>query len=270
MMDMIKGFFGFLVGIYKERKIILNLAINDFKSKFTNSLLGMIWGFLLPLLTIFVLWYVFEIGLKSGTVKDVPFMLYYIPAYIAWNFFTEAFSGCCNCLIEYSYMVKKMRFRVSVIPIVKIISSGFVHVFFIGVVVIIYLIYGYRPSIYNIQVLYYLFALCVLLIGFGWLSSAMAVFAKDTSNIVAVILQVGFWATPIIWSTDIMSESVIRILELNPMYYICNGYRDCFLYHKWFWENPGLTIYFWSFTLVIFVIGANLFKRLRAQFADVI
>ena len=100
MMNMIKGFFGFLVGIYKERKIILNLAINDFKSKFTNSLLGMIWGFLLPLLTIFVLWYVFEIGLKSGTVKDVPFMLYYIPAYIAWNFFTEAFSGCCNCLIE--------------------------------------------------------------------------------------------------------------------------------------------------------------------------
>ena len=89
-------------------------------------------------------------------------------------------------------MVKKMKFRVSVIPIVKIISSGFVHVFFIGVIVIIYLVYGHHPSIYNIQVLYYLFALCVLLIGFGWLSSAMAVFAKDTSNIVAVILQVGF------------------------------------------------------------------------------
>lgn len=267
---MIKGFLNFLRGIYEERKVILNLAINDFKAKFANSLLGVIWGFLLPLITILVLWYVFEIGLKSGNVKDVPFMLYYVPAYIAWNFFTEAFSGCCNCLIEYSYMVKKMKFRVSVLPIVKILSVGFVHVFFIAIVVIIFLIYGYRPSIYNIQVLYYLFGMCILLVGLGWLSSAMAVFAKDISNIVAVILQIGFWATPIIWSTDMMSDSVIKILKLNPMYYICNGYRESFLYQKWFWETPHLTIYFWCVTLLIFIIGANLFKRLRAQFADVI
>lgn len=269
-MNMIKGFFNFLIGVYQERNIILNLAVNDFKARFKNSLLGVIWGFLLPLVTIMVLWYVFEIGLKSGTVQDVPFMLYYVPAYIAWNFFTEAFSGCCNSLIEYSYMVKKMKFRVSVLPLVKIVSAGFVHVFFIGVVTVIYLLYGYRPSIYLIQIVYYLFALCVLLTGLGWLSSSMAVFAKDTSNIVAVILQIGFWATPIIWSTDIMSPSVIRILKLNPMYYICNGYRECFLYHKWFWETPHLTVYFWCLTLGIFLVGANLFKRLRTQFADVI
>lgn len=267
---MIKGFLNFIKGIIEERKIIFSLAINDFKAKFTNSLLGVVWGFLLPLLIIMVLWYVFEIGLKSGGVDNVPFMLFYVPAYISWNFFSDAFSTSCTCLIEYSYMVKKMKFRVSVLPIVKIISASFVHIFFIAVVIVIYLIYGHKPSIYNLQIIYYFVSMCVFLIGLGWLTSAMTVFSKDTANVVAVILQIGFWATPIIWSPSIMSETAMRTLKLNPMYYICNGYRESFLEHKWFWENPQLTLYFWGITLVLFVVGANLFKRLRTQFADVI
>lgn len=266
---MIKKFIGFLFDIWKERKTILELAKNDFRAKYTNSILGIVWAFAVPFSTILIMWFVFEFGFRSAPVDDVPFILFYIPAFLAWNYFSDAFSSASGCLWEYSYMIKKMRFRVSVLPIVKLISAGFVHLFFICIIFIMFGLYGYKISIYNFQVFYYFFALDVLLIGLTWLCSALAVFSKDIGNMISVILQVGFWATPIVWVPNNLPENVSIILKCNPMYYICNGYRESFIYHKWFWESKAEFIYFWVITAIVFIIGANMFRRLRPQFADV-
>lgn len=256
--------------IYAQRKSFWELSKNDFKSKYTNSLLGAVWAFLMPMVMILVLWFIFEIGLRTAPVENIPFMLFYIPAYISWNFFSEAFSSACGCLREYSYVVKKMNFKIELLPVIKILSSFYVHVFFIGVVFIIFGLYGWKPSIYNIQIIYYVFCLLVLILGLSFLFCSLAAFSGDVNNVVAVILQVGFWATPIVWVSDTMPMSVQYVLMLNPMFYICNGYRETFLYHRWFWENPVLTAYFWGVTVIILVLGLYTFKRLRPQFSDVL
>ena len=89
-------------------------------------------------------------------------------------------------------------------------------------------------------------------------------------NIIQLIIQVGFWATPLIWDPNTLSPKMQMIVKINPMYYICIGYRETFSESIWFWEHPGETIYFWIFTLVMMLIGAYVFYKLRPQFADLL
>lgn len=258
----------FMTDIFKNRTMLFDLAKNDLKAKFASSFLGVIWAFIQPLVTILVFWFVFQLGFKNPPVDDVPFILWYIPAYLVWSFFTEGLLATSNCLMEYSYLVKKVNFRVSMIPLVKVLSSLFVHCGFIFFIFFMYRIYSIPFSIYNLQVLYYLFCIIFLLMGLGWLLSAIAPFVKDTSNIVNVFVQIGFWLTPIFWSPDDMAPIIKIILQFNPMYYICQGYRDCFIYHVWFWERGAINVYFWALALLIFAGGVFTFKRLRPYVAD--
>ena len=267
---MIKGFLRFFKDLVDDRKVIFDLAKNDFKAKYTNSLLGIVWAFMLPLTIILVLWFVFQVGFRSAPVDDIPFILWYIPAFLAWNFFTDAFGSGAACIFDYSYLVKNMKFRVSSLPVVKIISSSFVHLFFVGFIFVMYALYGRYPSIYNIQVVYYYLCTVVLLLGVTWIMSALSVFSRDVLNVISLIVQVGFWATPLVWDPGAMPRMVQMIVKINPMYYICVGYRETFSTQIWFWEHPYLTAYFWLFALAQLFVGAYVFHKLRPQFADML
>ena len=80
--------------------------------------------------------------------------------------------------------------------------------------------------------------------------------------------------TPIMWSFQDLGlaadGTIATILKLNPIYYIVSGYRDALIDKVWFWEHPTLTLYYWIFTVVIFFLGARLFKKLKIHFADVL
>jgi lipopolysaccharide transport system permease protein len=90
------------------------------------------------------------------------------------------------------------------------------------------------------------------------------------AHLVAVVLQVGFWLTPIFWDIKMMPERIQLFLQLNPVYYIIQGYRDSFITGVPFWNYPLYTLYFWSVTLVVLAGGAAVFKRLKPQFSDVL
>lgn len=269
-MNKAKNPFHFFIDIFKSRGMLLRLAVNDCRAKFASSFLGIIWAFIQPLVTILVFWFVFQVGFKNPPVCNVPFIVWFTPAYLVWSFFSETLTSGTNCLLEYSYLVKKVNFRVSLIPVVKILSSAFVHVAFIGFIFLMLTVCGVPFSIYNVQVLYYFLCTCLLLLGLCWLFSAIAPFVKDMVNIIGVFIQIGFWMTPIFWSPDSMAGWVQNILKLNPMFYICRGYRDSFVDHIWFWQRGYTNLFFWAIALILLVAGAGLFRRLRPQFADVL
>lgn len=255
----------------KNKKAILlfELAKNDIKSKYANSFLGIIWAFIIPLITIFVFWYVFQMGFKNLPVGDAPYILWFAAAYVPWIFFTDVLTSGSNCLVEYSYLVKKIKFDISIIPAIKLISAVFVHVFFIGFVFIMMLYYKLPLSVYNIQALYYTIALSAFSLGLIYLLSAFTVFFKDMSSIVNVVVQIGFWVTPIMWNeATMLNEGVRRVIKINPIHYIVTGYRETFIDHVWFWEHKTESIYFWGITAVIFVLGVLVFKKLSPFFAD--
>lgn len=258
--------------VYDNRKILAQLAKNDFKTRFAGSYLGMIWAFIQPVVTVLVYWFVFEKGLRSGSMLEVPFVLWLIAGLIPWFFFSDALNGGTNTLVEYQYLVKKVVFQINILPLVKVLSNFFVHVVFVGFGLILYMLYGYFPDLYWLQIIYYSFCCFVLVLGLSYATSALLVFFRDLAQIVGIVLQVGVWMTPIMWNIQTMDvpKWLIIILKLNPMYYIVAGYRDALINKVWFWENAGLTLYFWIFTLVMFCVGVTTFKRLRVHFADVL
>ncbi|KYH34464.1 teichoic acid translocation permease protein TagG [Clostridium tepidiprofundi DSM 19306] len=270
MTNYVKSFATFIKDIIKSREMIFRLSRNDFKVRYAGSYLGIVWAFVQPIVNILVFWFVFQVGFKSAPVDNFPFILWLICGMIPWFYFSEGLNNGTNSLLQYNYLVKKVVFRVSILPVVKIISALFIHLFFIVFIFIMFGIYGYKPNIYNIQVVYYSFGIIVLLLGLSWITSSLMVFLKDTNEIIQIVLQFGFWLTPIFWSYTVLPKRYEFLLKLNPMFYITQGYRDAFIYKVWFWQKPNLTIYFWTITLLIFILGGVLFKKLKPHFSDVL
>lgn len=251
-------------------KLTLELAKRDLKNRYTGSVLGITWGFIQPTITILIFWFVFQVGFKSMPVDDFPFILWLMCAMIPWFFFSDSLNGATVSIIESSYLVKKINFKVGILPLVKICSSLFIHLFFILFLFLMFFIYGYDFNIYNLQVLYYLFATIVLLLGFSYISASLNIFLKDVGQVVSMLLQFCFWLTPIFWSFDIIPSKYEFLIKLNPVFYITEGYRHTFIYKEWFWDKPNLTLYFWVFSIISFLIGIFIYKKLRPHFADVL
>jgi lipopolysaccharide transport system permease protein/teichoic acid transport system permease protein len=265
------GFLSFIIAIFHNRYVIFQLAKRDFKNKYLGSYLGLPWAFLQPLVTIFVMWFVFTVGFKSGKVDEgVPFALWLICGMIPWFFINDSISNSTGALLEYSFLIKNISFRASIIPLIKIFTSLVIHLFFVFVIIVAALLYGLKPSIYWIQIFYYLFAGMVLLIGISWLVSSFMVFIRDIGQVVGVVMQLGFWATPIFWSYKMLNGKLIMIQKLNPFAYITEGYRETFIYNTWFFEHYKVTGYYWCITFIVFVAGAIAFKKLKPHFADVL
>lgn len=260
------------VELVQNRRLILTLSKNDFKTKYAGSYLGIFWAFVQPVVTILVYWFVFQVGFRSTDVSDFPFVLYLTSGIVPWFFFQDALNGGTNALIEYNYLVKKVVFKISILPIVKIISAAFVHAFFLVFAMFISSFYGYYPSLYSLQLIYYFICLFVFVLGLVYITSAVVIFFRDLSQIISIVLQVGIWMTPIMWDIHMLSNFpwLVKLFKLNPMYYIVTGYRDSLLGHVAITQHLLWGIYFWLLTGILFLIGTTIFKRLKVHFADVL
>lgn len=262
--------------IWRSRRLILDLANKDFKGRYAASYLGTIWAFVQPIVTILIYVFVFQLGMKATPPEgagDIPYSLWLTIGIVPWFFFQDALMSATNSLMEFSYLVKKIVFKISVLPIVKIISAFYVHIFFAFLLVVLSAIFGYMPHIYMLQAVYYTGAATVLVLGLSYITASTVVFFRDLSQIISILLQFGMWLTPIMWNMGTMgieNELVQRMFKLNPMYYIVNGYRDSFINKVWFWEHQGWTIYFWMVTLGVCALGTLTFKKLEKHFADVL
>jgi teichoic acid transport system permease protein len=261
--------------VYRNRRLILDLANKDFKSRYAASYLGIFWAFVQPVVTIVIYVVVFQFGFRSTAANtSVPYALWLSVGIVPWLFFQEALFQATGGLMEYSYLVKKVVFKISVLPIVKLVSAVYIHIFFAALVVALYLCYGYPPHIYMIQVIYYSAAVTVFVLGVSYITSSLVIFFRDLTQIINIVLQFGMWLTPILWHTsqfqEYMTPFIEKLLKLNPMYYIVSGYRDSLINRMWFWEHPWWTLYFWAVTLGVGVIGTVVFKKLEPHFADVL
>lgn len=251
-------------------RMIILLAKDDFKRRYAGSFMGIAWGFIHPLVQILIYWVVFEFGLKSGGMNEYPFFLWLVSGIVPYFFFAEVLNSATMVYYEYNYLVKKISFDISVLPIIKGITAYVVHLFFIFLIVIFSVIYGYSPDLFILQIIYYSIAMFTYSIVLSYITSAIVLFAKDFKEIVSIIVQFLMWLTPIIWNQSIVPDKFKYLFNLNPIYYIVEGFRDSVLYKTWFWEKMDTTIYFWIHVILLYAISKFIVKRLKPHFADVL
>ena len=251
-------------------RMILNLSKNDFKKKYSGSVLGIVWGFAPSLVTIVVYWFVFNVGFKVQPMDNVPYVVWLVSGLIPWFFFSDAISSITQGFIEYSYLVKKVVFDIETIPYVKLISSMYSHVFFIALLIYVLLFYGYMPSLFMVQIFYYVFALCAFTVSLGYITATLNVFFKDVGQLISVFLQFGIWIVPILWNTNSFDEKILMFLKLNPLFYIIQGYRDSLVYRVSVTNHMIYTAYFWVFVISLLLFGRLFYKKMKKHFADVL
>lgn len=251
-------------------RLLFSLAKNDFKAKYAGSALGAVWAFVNPVITILIYWFVFQVAFGNGPVGNVPYVIWLVSGIVPWFFISESWGGATGALIDYSYLVKKVVFRVELLPAVRILSAAFVHMFFVLLTFVVCVCYGFAPRPVHFQIVYYFAAAFALSLSLGRITATLTAFMRDMNNIVGVLVQFGFWMTPIFWDINSIPENLHIIFKLSPVYYVTEGYRDTFVYGIKFWEKPYQTLYFWVIVAVLTVLGNVLLKKLRPHLADLI
>lgn len=256
--------------IGKTIEQILALGGNDFKNRFSGSYLGIFWGIIQPLSTIFLFWFVFQIGFRSQPIEHVPFILWLAAGMIPWNYFYDAWFSGTMAFTSYHYIVKKVVFQVEYLPLVKAFSSAILNLLFNGILLLIYFIYGRFPGIHLLDMFY--FSLCVMMLSLGlsYITATLHVFIKDVGQFLGIILQFFMWMTPMMWQYTMIPEKYSWFYKLNPLHYIINGYRESLIYGRWFYTHWVQMIWFWFVTAVLLLVGYRLTKKLKVHFADVL
>ena len=194
--------------LYQNRRLIWKLAKSDFKKRYAGSYMGAFWAMVQPVITVAMYYVVFTIlmpqkqGIASGGELDVPFVLFLTAGLVPWFYFSEALTSAMTALLEYNYLVKKVVFKISILPIIKIIAATFIHAFFVIVLLLIACFYGYYPSLYTLQVFYYSACMFILVLAISYTTCSIVIFFRDLQQIVNILLQVGMWATPVLWNIN--------------------------------------------------------------------
>ena len=260
--------------LYQNRRLIWRLAKNDFKRRYAGSYMGAVWAMIQPVVTVAMYYIVFQVIMPQkatlvGEGIEVPYLVFLTAGLVPWFYFSEALVNGMMALLEYEYLVKKVVFKISILPIIKIIAATFIHGFFVLVLLIIAWFYGFTPSLYTLQIFYYSFCMFVLVLAVSYTTCSVVIYFRDLQQIVNIALQIGMWATPVLWNLGSFSKKAQMLVKINPLVYIVEGYRSAIYEKQWFWEDFYSTMYFWIITIGLFCIGALVYKRLKVHFADI-
>ena len=151
------------VELFQSRMLIWKLAKNDFKKRYAGSYLGIVWALAQPVVTVLMYWIVFDkvfdarVQFVAADGAEPPYVLYLMAGLVPWFYFSEAITQGTMALVEYTYLVKKVVFNISILPIIKTIAATFIHIFFVAILMIVAVCYGYTPTIYTASVCFSLF-----------------------------------------------------------------------------------------------------------------
>ena len=249
--------------LYNYRELIKTSVKKDIGGKYKHSFLGVIWSFINPLLQILVYAIIFPLIMRNKIENYTVFM---VCGLIPWTYFSSVLNRASFVMIENGNIIKKVYFPREILPL-SLVTSETVNFLISSLIILAFvLIKGMGISIYILAFPVVLIVQYILLLGFSLLLSSVTVYFRDLQHFIGVLLQLFFYATPIVYSVETIPENFRWILKLNPMTYIIEGYRDIF-YNQSMPDMKNLGIIF-CIGLVITIIGYIIFNKLQKRFAE--
>ena len=137
--------------------------------------------------------------------------------------------------------------------------------------ILIFVFMGYAPDIYVIQLPIYILLSFLMFTVFALLASILACMSKDFSNLIKSLVTAVFWLSGIVWNVNTIDIPWLKVLlKINPVTYIVEGFRNCFIHKVWIWESPKTLICFLAILIVLTVLAVVLYKKLRKEIPDVL
>lgn len=251
--------------------MIFRVSKYEERATYQSHYLGVLWQVLNPVIQVGIYYLVFGLGFYGGRkVEGAPFIVWMMIGLSCWLFMSTTILGTSNSIFRKMYLISKMNFPVSILPSINIVGNLISFFVMIIATVVVMLLYHVPITIKWIQLLYFFFCMIFFLFALGIFSATMTVLIRDYHMVLQSVIRVLLYVSGIIWNIkDANFPSVLKsLLELNPVFYIIDGFRSSFLSGAWLWEDYYHLIFFWSLTLLIFLIGSHLHVKFRARFVD--
>lgn len=249
--------------IWKRRSMIWIFALNDLKLRYRNSILGFLWSFLEPLLLLGVMYFVFT-TLFHNAIENYP--LYLLLGLILWNMQSRGTSMGSSSLLSRSGLIQKIYFRRELFVISSVLTSFLMMCFEFCAFTLFMIFFGVVPPITIVFFPLVLVTLFIFTLGVSMYLSCLNVYYRDVQYIWAVILQAGFFITPLFYKLDIFPEKIRMILSLNPMVGIMEISRALVI--KAPMPSTNIILVTIIGTAVIFVSGYFVFKKLDYRLVE--
>ncbi len=264
--------------MWSARELTANLVRRDLKVRHRGTFLGMLWSLTTPLLVVALYYFVFKYVIKAAVASDdprlggesVPFALYFFAGLTIWNLFSNSISTSTTSVTSSGYLLRKVYFPRAILPLSAVLSGVVTFAFETAVLLVATFAVVGLP---NAQLLWVpvIVALAVLMTyGLALFLSAVTVFLRDMAHFIAIVLQLWFWATPIIYSLQYVGDrpGFVRLLKLNPMTGIVVSFRNVTVLNR----PPdfallGIDL---AYALVFLAVGAVVFNRSQRMFAEIV
>jgi len=266
--------------LLKYRQLIQTLVSRELKARYRGSVLGFFWSLLNPLLLLIVYSVVFTVFLPQGpqrvegiSIKGINYSLFLFTGLLPWLWFSSSILESANVLFAHGNLIKKIRFPLEVLPIMTVVTNMVHFLLAIPILVISIIFVGQGSVGLTLWVLLLPIALMVqfvFVMGLGFLVSAITVHFRDLKDILANLLTIWFFATPIIYpfmTPAIQNNKWAKLfLSLNPMTHIVETYHYIFFFGRLpHWKKIPVTL---AVGIVFFVVGYFIFDKLRDTFVE--
>lgn len=251
--------------LYNYRELLKTNVKKEIRGKYKGSFLGVLWSFINPLLQVLVYAIVFPY-LMGASVDN--YLVYLVTGIIPWNFFLITVSQGITTIKSNAGIIKKVYFPREILPI-SVVASGLVNFFISCVIILVFcLLFQVGISWHIILLPFIAIIETILALGIVLALSAINVYIQDTEYIISFVLNMLFYGTPIIYELSRFSDAglLYKLVSLNPMTQIINGYRDIFLYHVM--PNISNLLIVASLSIVVLIIGYAIFRKLEVGFAE--
>lgn len=250
--------------LYLYREMIFSLVRRDLAGRYKKSVLGFFWTLLDPLLQLIVYTLVFTYILPMGIDN---FYIHLFVALVPWNFFSACLAGGASAILGQQDMVKKIYFPREVLPI-AFVTSQFVNMIF-SFIVVIFIVIASGIGINPVAILWLPLVMIIeyiLGLGVTLFTSAVTVYLRDMQMILNVLSMALMYASPVIYSLEMVPQSIFKYYMLNPMSSVIKAYRDI-LYFKQIPDAKNLTVAF-ILSLIVLGIGWGTFTKLKRRFVE--
>lgn len=255
--------------LWRTRHFIKSAIKNEFATRFARSRLGGLWMIIYPLAQIVIYAFILSAVMAArlpGIAGTYSYAIYLTAGILGWSLFTEVVTRSLGVFIDNGNLLKKMAFPRLALPVILAGSSLINNVLLLLVSIVVFTLLGHWPGISIVWIpALTLLTLCLSL-SVGMSLGIINVFLRDVGQIVPILLQFGFWLTPIVYVLEMIPERFRFILYLNPMTGIIQAYQSVMVFGR----TPDLTLLIYPvvLTLVMFAIAAQLYRRAGDEMVD--
>ncbi len=249
---------------------IIKMAFIDLRKIYNGAVFGWFWVIAKPAVTIFMYYFLFKIGLKvSNNVDGYPYFIWLIVGMLPWFYISDMINASPNVYKKYNYLVTKIKFPVSIIPVFMSLSRFIVNIILSIIIIAIYVLMIGRIDIYMLNILYYSFIMYIYTTLITSILSIISALSKDIANLIKTISTPILFLSPVFWNIKTIDINFIKIIEMyNPVAYFVNGYRDGFINNIWFFDKPFEMFIILIELLIIFLLSVILYKKINRKLPD--